>query len=73
MPEGVALPTISVVVVNYRGTEDVVTCLTVSRDELHYPAEKYLAAGGPAAVARRATGRLRRVAAGHQRGRNYAG
>ncbi len=32
-----ALPTVSVVVVNYRGAEDTVTCLRALRDELDYP------------------------------------
>jgi GT2 family glycosyltransferase/glycosyltransferase involved in cell wall biosynthesis len=34
-----ALPRVSVVVVNYRGAEDTVTCLRALRDELDWPAE----------------------------------
>ncbi|AHI01283.1 glycosyltransferase [Kutzneria albida] len=40
MPEGVSLPTVSVVVVNYRGTEDTLTCLRALRTELDYPADR---------------------------------
>ncbi|MDQ3990466.1 MAG: glycosyltransferase family 2 protein, partial [Actinomycetota bacterium] len=39
-PENVgeqALPTVSVVVVNYRGAQDTITCLRALRDELDYP------------------------------------
>ncbi|MFL6144655.1 MAG: glycosyltransferase [Labedaea sp.] len=32
-------PTVSVIVVNYRGAEDTVTCLRALREELDYPAE----------------------------------
>ena len=32
-----ALPTVSVVVVNYRGAQDTITCLQALRDELDYP------------------------------------
>ena len=32
-----ALPTVSVVVVNYRGAQDTITCLRALRDELDYP------------------------------------
>ncbi|MFN2496957.1 MAG: glycosyltransferase, partial [Pseudonocardiaceae bacterium] len=35
-----ALPTVSVIVVNYRGAEDTVTCLRALRDELDWPAGK---------------------------------
>ncbi|MGH3836289.1 MAG: glycosyltransferase [Pseudonocardiaceae bacterium] len=34
-----ALPTVSVIVVNYRGAEHTVTCLRALRDELDWPAE----------------------------------
>ncbi len=34
-----ALPKVSVIVVNYRGAEDTVTCLRAVRDELDWPAE----------------------------------
>ena len=34
------LPTVSVVIVNYRGAEHTVTCLRALRDELDYPAGK---------------------------------
>jgi GT2 family glycosyltransferase/glycosyltransferase involved in cell wall biosynthesis len=34
-----ALPMVSVVVVNYRGAEDTITCLRALRDDLDYPAE----------------------------------
>ncbi|HKR51290.1 MAG TPA: glycosyltransferase, partial [Pseudonocardiaceae bacterium] len=33
------LPRVSVIVVNYRGAEDTVTCLRALRDELAWPAE----------------------------------
>lgn len=35
-----ALPTVSVIVVNYRGAEDTVTCLRALRDELDWPADR---------------------------------
>lgn len=35
-----ALPMVSVVVVNYRGAEDTVTCLRALRDELDWPADR---------------------------------
>ncbi|MGQ0778509.1 MAG: glycosyltransferase [Pseudonocardiales bacterium] len=35
-----ALPKVSVIVINYRGAEDTVTCLRALRDELDWPAEK---------------------------------
>lgn len=34
------LPTVSVIVVNYRGAEDTVTCLRALRDELDWPADR---------------------------------
>jgi GT2 family glycosyltransferase/glycosyltransferase involved in cell wall biosynthesis len=34
------LPTLSVVVVNYRGADDTITCLTALRDDLDYPADR---------------------------------
>lgn len=40
MPDPAPLPTVSVIVVNYRGTDDTVTCLRALRDELDYPAEQ---------------------------------
>ncbi|MCP2170011.1 glycosyltransferase [Goodfellowiella coeruleoviolacea] len=40
MPEGAALPRVSVIVVNYRGADDTVTCLRAIREQLAYPAEK---------------------------------
>lgn len=40
MQEGVSLPGVSVVVVNYRGTEDTLTCLRALRSELAYPADR---------------------------------
>lgn len=39
MPEPATLPTVSVVVVNYRGAEDTLTCLRALRTELDYPAD----------------------------------
>ncbi|MDQ3403257.1 MAG: glycosyltransferase [Actinomycetota bacterium] len=39
MAEG-ALPVLSVVVVNYRGADDSVTCLRALREDLDYPAER---------------------------------
>ncbi|HEU5475842.1 MAG TPA: glycosyltransferase [Actinophytocola sp.] len=39
MAEPALLPTVSVIVVNYRGAEDTATCLRALRDELDYPAE----------------------------------
>lgn len=33
------LPTVSVIVVNYRGVEDTLTCLRAVRDEVDYPAD----------------------------------
>ncbi|MFI7675272.1 glycosyltransferase [Actinophytocola sp. NPDC049390] len=40
MPDPALLPVVSVIVVNYRGAEDTVTCLRALRDELDYPAER---------------------------------
>jgi GT2 family glycosyltransferase/glycosyltransferase involved in cell wall biosynthesis len=34
------LPTVSVIVVNYRGARDTITCLTALRDDLDYPADR---------------------------------
>ncbi|SFS40568.1 glycosyltransferase [Saccharopolyspora flava] len=34
------LPVVSVIVVNYRGADDTITCLRAVRDELDYPADK---------------------------------
>lgn len=34
------VPTLSVVVVNYRGADDTITCLRALRDELDYPADR---------------------------------
>jgi GT2 family glycosyltransferase/glycosyltransferase involved in cell wall biosynthesis len=38
--EGAVLPVVSVVVVNYRGAEDTITCLRSLRTELDYPADR---------------------------------
>jgi GT2 family glycosyltransferase/glycosyltransferase involved in cell wall biosynthesis len=40
VPEVVHTPTVSVVIVNYRGAEHTITCLRALRDELDYPAER---------------------------------
>ncbi|WP_043721932.1 glycosyltransferase [Kutzneria sp. 744] len=40
MSEGVTQPSVSVVVVNYRGVEDTLTCLRALRTELDYPADR---------------------------------
>jgi GT2 family glycosyltransferase/glycosyltransferase involved in cell wall biosynthesis len=40
VPEPAALPTVSVIVVNYRGAEDTMTCLRALRTDLDYPAER---------------------------------
>jgi GT2 family glycosyltransferase/glycosyltransferase involved in cell wall biosynthesis len=40
VPEGAVLPVLSVVVVNYRGTEDTITCLRSLRTGLDYPVER---------------------------------
>ncbi|MFI9385215.1 glycosyltransferase [Kutzneria sp. NPDC052558] len=40
MSEGVTQPSVSVVVVNYRGLEDTLTCLRALRTELDYPPER---------------------------------
>ncbi len=40
MPEVANTPTVSVVIVNYRGAEHTITCLRALRDDLDYPAEK---------------------------------
>jgi GT2 family glycosyltransferase/glycosyltransferase involved in cell wall biosynthesis len=37
---GAGQPTVSVIVVNYRGAEDTMTCLRALRDELAYPVER---------------------------------
>ncbi|MCT2586225.1 glycosyltransferase [Actinophytocola gossypii] len=39
MPEPARRPDVSVIVVNYRGAEDTITCLRALREELAYPAE----------------------------------
>lgn len=39
-PASLALPVVSVIVVNYRGAEDTVTCLRALREDLDYPAER---------------------------------
>ena len=39
MSEGVTEPSVSVVVVNYRGVEDTLACLRTLRSELAYPAD----------------------------------
>ncbi|MGW0893637.1 glycosyltransferase [Saccharopolyspora sp. NPDC002578] len=38
--ESAALPAVSVIVVNYRGADDTITCLRAVRDELDYPADR---------------------------------
>lgn len=40
MPDPARLPVVSVVVVNYRGADDTVTCLRALREQLDYPAER---------------------------------
>ena len=40
MPDPSLQPTVSVIVVNYRGAEDTVTCLGALRAELDYPADR---------------------------------
>ncbi|AOS65464.1 glycosyltransferase [Actinoalloteichus hymeniacidonis] len=40
MSESDILPTVSVVVVNYRGAEDTITCLRALRDEVDYPSDR---------------------------------
>jgi GT2 family glycosyltransferase/glycosyltransferase involved in cell wall biosynthesis len=39
VPDPAQPPTVSVIVVNYRGAEDTATCLRALRDDLDYPAE----------------------------------
>ncbi|WP_016697644.1 glycosyltransferase [Actinoalloteichus spitiensis] len=39
-PSSGGLPTVSVVVVNYRGVRDTITCLRSLRDDLDYPADR---------------------------------
>ena len=40
MPDPALCPVVSVVVVNYRGDDDTVTCLRALRDQLDYPADR---------------------------------
>jgi GT2 family glycosyltransferase/glycosyltransferase involved in cell wall biosynthesis len=40
VPDEALLPVVSVVVVNYRGAEDTITCLRALRDDLDYPADR---------------------------------
>lgn len=40
MPDPALCPVVSVIVVNYRGADDTVTCLRALRDGLDYPAER---------------------------------
>jgi GT2 family glycosyltransferase/glycosyltransferase involved in cell wall biosynthesis len=40
VPEQAILPTVSVIVVNYRGADDTITCLRALRDDLDYPADR---------------------------------
>jgi GT2 family glycosyltransferase/glycosyltransferase involved in cell wall biosynthesis len=40
VPDPALLPVVSVIVVNYRGAEDTMTCLRALREELDYPAER---------------------------------
>ncbi|OLF08279.1 glycosyltransferase [Actinophytocola xanthii] len=39
MPDSARRPAVSVIVVNYRGAEDTITCLRALREQLAYPAE----------------------------------
>jgi GT2 family glycosyltransferase/glycosyltransferase involved in cell wall biosynthesis len=40
VPDDALLPVVSVVVVNYRGADDTITCLRSLRDDLAYPADR---------------------------------
>ncbi len=40
MPDPAPRPVVSVIVVNYRGAEDTITCLRALREQLDYPAER---------------------------------
>lgn len=40
MPDPARLPVVSVIVVNYRGADDTITCLRALREQLDYPAER---------------------------------
>ncbi|MEV4319290.1 glycosyltransferase [Actinocrispum sp. NPDC049592] len=40
VPDDALLPVVTVVVVNYRGADDTITCLRSLRDDLAYPADK---------------------------------
>ncbi|MFL6123528.1 glycosyltransferase family 2 protein, partial [Actinophytocola sp.] len=40
MPDPALCPVVSVIVVNYRGADDTVTCLRALRDQLNYPADR---------------------------------
>jgi GT2 family glycosyltransferase/glycosyltransferase involved in cell wall biosynthesis len=40
VPDDTLLPVVSVVVVNYRGADDTITCLRSLRDDLAYPADR---------------------------------
>ncbi|HEV2784720.1 MAG TPA: glycosyltransferase [Actinophytocola sp.] len=40
MPDPALLPTLSVIVVNYRGADDTLTCLRALRADLEYPADR---------------------------------
>jgi GT2 family glycosyltransferase/glycosyltransferase involved in cell wall biosynthesis len=40
VPDPALLPVVSVIVVNYRGADDTITCLRALRDGLDYPAER---------------------------------
>ena len=40
MPDSALLPVVSVIVVNYRGADDTITCLRALRDQLDYPADR---------------------------------
>jgi GT2 family glycosyltransferase/glycosyltransferase involved in cell wall biosynthesis len=40
VPDDPLLPVVSVIVVNYRGADDTITCLKALRDDLAYPADR---------------------------------
>jgi GT2 family glycosyltransferase/glycosyltransferase involved in cell wall biosynthesis len=40
VPDSALLPVVSVIVVNYRGADDTITCLRALREQLDYPADR---------------------------------
>jgi GT2 family glycosyltransferase/glycosyltransferase involved in cell wall biosynthesis len=40
VPDSALMPVVSVIVVNYRGADDTITCLRALRDQLDYPADR---------------------------------